>query len=62
MKRKAYFKCVILGIITLTTIPGIAQKKPLDHTVYDSWKSISNVKVTNDGKFSVAVVKEQEGG
>ena len=39
----------------------MAQKKPLDHTVYDSWKSISNIKVTHDGKYSVAVVREQEG-
>jgi len=61
MAGKAYFRCVILGIIVLITIPGIAQKRPLDHTAYDSWKSISNIKVTYDGKYSAAVVKEQEG-
>jgi len=62
MGRKAYFRCVIPGILAfLFAIPGIAQKKPLDHTVYDSWKSISNIKVTDDGKYSVAVVREQEG-
>jgi dipeptidyl aminopeptidase/acylaminoacyl peptidase len=42
-------------------LSGIAQKKVLDHSVYDSWKSISNIKVTNDGKYTAIVVKEQEG-
>ena len=62
MTRKTYLKCVFLGIaFLLLAIPGNAQKKVLDHTVYDSWKSISNTGITNDGSFSVCVVKEQEG-
>ena len=38
-----------------------AQKKPLDHSVYDSWKSIANLAVTKDGKYSASIIKEQEG-
>lgn len=61
MTGKTYFRCVILGIALLLAIPGIAQKKVLDHSVYDSWKSISNINVTNEGKYAAIVVKEQEG-
>ena len=62
MTKKTYLKCVFLGIAyLLLAIPGNAQKKVLDHTVYDSWKSISNTGITNDGSFSALVVKEQEG-
>ncbi|MDR2953993.1 MAG: prolyl oligopeptidase family serine peptidase [Prevotella sp.] len=61
MTGKTYFRYVILGIVVLLTIPGMAQKKVLDHSVYDSWKSLSDIKITDDGKFTAAIVKEQEG-
>ncbi|MDR0823912.1 MAG: prolyl oligopeptidase family serine peptidase [Prevotella sp.] len=61
MTGKIYFKCVVLGIAALMALPGTAQKKVLDHTVYDSWKSLTNVQVTHDGKYSVVLVREQEG-
>lgn len=61
MTGKAYFKCMVCCIGMLSTLPVIAQKKALDHNVYDSWKSISNVTVTHDGKYAATVVKEQEG-
>ena len=38
-----------------------AQKKVLDHTVYDSWKSLSEISISNDGKYAATVVKAQEG-
>jgi dipeptidyl aminopeptidase/acylaminoacyl peptidase len=61
MNGKTYFGCVFLSFALLNALPGIAQKKVLDHSVYDSWKSISNIGITNDGKYSAIVVKEQEG-
>ncbi len=36
-------------------------KKPLDHSVYDSWKSIGEKLISNDGKFVVYTVNPQEG-
>ena len=36
-----------------------AQKKPLDHSAYDTWKSIGAAKMTEDGKFSLSVVSAQ---
>lgn len=38
-----------------------AQKKPLDHSVYDGWQSIGAKSISNDGKFAVYLVTPQEG-
>jgi hypothetical protein len=38
-----------------------AQKKPLDHDVYDSWQSVSGVKKSDDGSVLVWNVNPQEG-
>ena len=40
---------------------AFAQKKPLDHDVYDSWQSVSGVKMSDDGKVTVWNVNPQEG-
>ncbi len=38
-----------------------AQKKPLDHSVYDSWQSIGEKMISNDGKWVVYTINVQEG-
>lgn len=38
-----------------------AQKKPLDHTVYDGWQSVGEKKLSNDGKYVAYTVDVQEG-
>ena len=38
-----------------------AQKKPLDHSVYDGWQSIGERKISPDGKWVVYTVNPQEG-
>ena len=40
---------------------SLAQKKPLDHTVYDSWQSIGERMISNDGKWVVYTINVQEG-
>ena len=47
--------CLLLALST------IAQKKPLTHNVYDSWQSIGERAISNDGKFVVYAVNPQEG-
>ncbi|TAL40783.1 MAG: S9 family peptidase, partial [Chitinophagaceae bacterium] len=37
------------------------QKKPLDHSVYDSWQSIGERMISNDGKWVVYTINVQEG-
>ncbi len=38
-----------------------AQKKPLDHSVYDGWKSIRSTSISRDGAWVLYVVAPQEG-
>ena len=37
------------------------QKKPLDHSVYDSWQNIGERKISNDGKWIAYTIDVQEG-
>ncbi|RYU92264.1 S9 family peptidase [Mucilaginibacter terrigena] len=57
-------KRTLLPALLLFSICAVAQKtskKPLDQSVYDGWQSITNERVSNDGKWIVYVVKPQEG-
>ena len=38
-----------------------AQKKSLDHSVYDSWQSIGEKLISNDGSIVVYTINPQEG-
>ena len=38
-----------------------AQKKPLDHSVYDGWQSIGERYISNNGKYVVYAINPQEG-
>ncbi|RZL21470.1 MAG: S9 family peptidase, partial [Pedobacter sp.] len=38
-----------------------AQKKPLDHSVYDAWESVGSKQLTNNGLWASFVVSLQEG-
>ena len=40
---------------------SFAQKKPLDHDVYDGWQSIGERKISKDGKWIVYAINPQEG-
>ncbi|WP_312189707.1 S9 family peptidase, partial [Sphingobacterium sp.] len=51
--------CIPLGF--LLAFAAHAQKKPLDHTVYDSWQTISSPYISKSGKFVLFQVSPQEG-
>ena len=53
--------CLFTIILLLISIAADAQKKPLDHTVYDGWQSIGERMISNDGKWVVYTVTPQEG-
>jgi len=38
-----------------------AQKKAIDHSVYDGWEAIGERNISNDGKFVVYTINPQEG-
>jgi hypothetical protein len=57
-------KLLILGIVLCITIAASAQKinkKPLDHSVFDGWQSISGERISNDGKWVLYTIKPQAG-
>ncbi|MGI6574103.1 MAG: prolyl oligopeptidase family serine peptidase [Fermentimonas sp.] len=52
--------CLAIGILLSTTLV-FSQKKPLDHSVYDGWKSLQSTAVSNDGKVVATLIAPQEG-
>jgi dipeptidyl aminopeptidase/acylaminoacyl peptidase len=40
---------------------ALAQKKPLDHSVYDTWKSVATPTLSRDGKWILYRIVPQEG-
>ena len=55
---RKYF--LLPGFICISFIVS-AQKKPLDHTVYDGWQSIGERAISNNGQFVVYTINPQEG-
>ena len=55
--RKTAFTLLAL----FSALFSYSQKKPLDHTVYDSWQRIGERMISNDGKWVVFTVEPQEG-
>ncbi|MCX6316810.1 MAG: prolyl oligopeptidase family serine peptidase [Bacteroidetes bacterium] len=57
MKRTLTLLALLLMIATW--LP--AQKKPLDHSVYNGWQHIGERMISNDGKWVVYTIDPQEG-
>ncbi len=45
----------------LLTSAVFAQKKPLDHSVYDGWQSIASKQISNNGTWASYMIVPQEG-
>lgn len=58
---KKWQRLGVLATALLASSWMVAQKKPLDHSVYDSWKSLSSISVSDDGRYGATLVNEQEG-
>lgn len=54
-------KKIFLSLSLFISITLIAQKKPLTHSVYDGWKSVSERNISLDGKYVYYTVNPQEG-
>ncbi|MFI5164861.1 MAG: S9 family peptidase, partial [Bacteroidia bacterium] len=54
-------KPLFLFYAVCVTIISQAQKKPLDHSVYDAWQRIGERMISNDGKWVVYTIEPQEG-
>ena len=53
--------CLLTTFLFFTFNFLLAQKKPLDHSVYDGWQSIGEKMISNDGQWVVYNVCPQEG-
>lgn len=61
---KAQFKNMKQFLLSLLLLGGIAYgqtKQPLDHSVYDNWKSVGERYISNDGNYVVYAINAQEG-
>lgn len=54
-------KLLLLFAFIAASLTGYSQKKPLDHSVYDSWKSLNSPALTKDGSFAIYSINQQEG-
>ena len=54
-------KIMLLVFALAVTTGAFAAKPPLDHSVYDGWKSVSGLAVQNDGEWARWTVAPQEG-
>ena len=52
---------MLTGLTTFGATSAFAQKKPLDHSVYDGWKSIRGTQISKDGKWVAYTIAPQEG-
>lgn len=57
--KSTRFSLVLLGVGFVLGVA--AQKKPLDHSVYDSWRSIRNQALSNDGRWALWIEAPQVG-
>jgi dipeptidyl aminopeptidase/acylaminoacyl peptidase len=51
----------LILLLFLLPLCALAQKKPLDHSVYDGWQSVGEKLISNNGKWIVYTVTPQEG-
>ena len=54
-------KKLFLALFIVASIVAQAQKKPLDHSVYDSWETIGEKLISANGKIVVYTINVQEG-
>lgn len=54
-------RILFMGCLLMASAFAWAQKKPLDHSVYDSWQHIGERLISNDGKWVVYTIDPQEG-
>ncbi|MEP7163753.1 MAG: prolyl oligopeptidase family serine peptidase [Ferruginibacter sp.] len=55
-------KYCFISILLLSGISLFGQnKKPIDHTVYDGWRSVGDRLISNDGNYVVYNINAQEG-
>ncbi len=60
-KQNTVMKYILSCLFVLLSLISIAQKKPLDHSVYDGWQSIADRTISRNGQYLAFAVNPQEG-
>src|SRR4051794_11597909 len=60
-RRSLLLSAWLVAAAALIPVSFAQTKRPLNHSDYDSWRSISGERLSNDGKFLVYGVFPQEG-
>ena len=60
MNLKIFTLAILLSAISFK-VSVFAQKKPLDHTVYDTWESLGEKKISDNGAWVCYTIDQQEG-
>ncbi len=55
-----FFACIAAYPQKITTLPA-SQRKPLSHTVYDSWKEVLYKSISPDGNYAAYTINPQDG-
>lgn len=58
MKKLLPIAVLVMGAASLA---AVAEKKPLDHDAFDSWKSVRVLPLSNNGEWSAFTIDPQEG-
>ena len=54
-------RVLTLALALLAAMPAFSQKKPLDHSVFDSWESVGQTVISPSGNVVAYIVQPQEG-
>lgn len=54
-------KLFLPALLLLSLTVSAQTKKPLDHAVYDGWKSVGERLISNDGQYAIYTINPQEG-
>ncbi len=54
-------KICLLALLFVSLFTSAQNKKPLNHSVYDGWKSVGERLISNDGQYAVYAINPQEG-
>ena len=55
------YKNLLLSLLFCGSLSAQAEKKPLDHSVYDNWKSIGESVISDNGAYTLYQIKPQLG-
>jgi hypothetical protein len=58
MMKKLLISVIILSAVVSASAQKV-NKKPLDHSVFDGWQSVTGQFISNDGKWVLYTVKPQ---